>query len=43
MARLLLELERYLSDLKETGDLPTLSDAATNSAAVRRRLARAAA
>jgi cellulose synthase/poly-beta-1,6-N-acetylglucosamine synthase-like glycosyltransferase len=32
MTRSLLELERYLSDLKKTGKLPILSDDATNTA-----------
>jgi glycosyltransferase XagB len=43
MTRALLELERYLSNLKETGNLPTLSAAATNSAAARPPLLRVAA
>jgi hypothetical protein len=43
MTRSLLELERYLSNLKETGNLPTLSDDATGTAADRRPLPRVAA
>jgi glycosyltransferase XagB len=43
MTRSLVQLERYLSMLKKTGSLPTLSGAATNSAAARRRRPRAAA
>ena len=43
MTRSLLQLERYLSHLKETGNLPTLADEATYTSAARRRLPRAAA
>jgi glycosyltransferase XagB len=43
MTRSLVELERYLSNLKETGKLPTLSAAATNNAADRPPLLRVAA
>lgn len=43
VTRSLLELERYLSHLKETGNLPTLADEATDTSAARRPLPRVAA
>src|SRR3989304_3726372 len=43
MTRSLLELERYLSKLKQAGDQPMLADDATDSAADRRPLPRVAA
>ena len=43
LTRSLLELERYLKTLKETGNLPVLADDATYNAADRRPLPRAAA
>lgn len=43
MTRALVEHERYLSNLKEIGKLPTLSAAATNSAADQPPLLRVAA
>ena len=43
LVRSLLELERYLSALKEAGDLPPLADDAPKSAATRRPHSRVAA
>ena len=43
MTRSLLELERYLSKLKEAGDLPSLADDARDISADRRRRPRVAA
>jgi len=43
MTRSLLELERYLSALKENGDLPPLAEDAPKSAATRRPHSRVAA
>jgi hypothetical protein len=43
MTRSLLEFERYLSHLKETGNLSTLSDDVRDTAAARRPLPRVAA
>jgi hypothetical protein len=43
MTRSLLELERHLTGLTQTGDLPTLANRATNTSAVRPPLPRAAA
>ncbi len=43
MTRSLVVLERYLSALKITGNLPAVADEPTDSAAARRRLPRAAA
>ena len=43
MTRSLVELERYLSKLKQAGDLPMLADDATDTSADRRPLPRVAA